>query len=95
MSLGIDAAVQYGLGSWHTLSGTDLKSNSPYNLRRFKGLPPTPICNPGLASMKAAANPAKTDYLYYYAIKGDPQGRHWFTNSYDAFLKYQKEHPFS
>ena len=95
MSLGIDAAVQYGLGSWHTLSGTDLKSNSPYNLRRFKGLPPTPICNPVLASMKAAANPAKTDYLYYYAIKGDPQGRHWFTNSYDAFLKYQKEHPFS
>jgi uncharacterized YceG family protein len=95
MSLGIDASVQYGLGSWGELSGTDLQGDSPYNLRRFKGLPPTPICNPGVASMKAAANPAKTDYLYYYAIKGDPKGRHWFTNSYDAFLKYQKEHPYS
>jgi len=95
MSLGIDASVQYGLGSWGELSGTDLQSDSPYNLRRFKGLPPTPICNPGVASMKAAANPAKTDYLYYYAIKGDPKGRHWFTNSYDAFLQYQKEHPYS
>jgi UPF0755 protein len=95
MSLGIDASVQYGLGSWGELSGTDLKSDSPYNLRRFKGLPPTPICNPGVAAMQAAANPAKTDYLYYYAIKGDPQGRHWFTDSYDAFLQYQKAHPYS
>jgi uncharacterized YceG family protein len=95
MSLGIDASVQYGLGSWGELSGTDLQSDSPYNLRRVKGLPPTPICNPGVAAMNAAANPAKTDYLYYYAIKGDPKGRHWFTNSYDAFLQYQKEHPYS
>lgn len=95
MSLGIDASVQYGLGSWDELTGTDLQSDSPYNLRRFKGLPPTPICNPGVASMQAAANPAKTDYLYYYAIKGDPEGRHWFTDSYDAFLQYQKEHPYS
>lgn len=95
MSLGIDASVQYGLGSWDELTGTDLESDSPYNLRRFKGLPPTPICNPGVASMQAAANPAKTDYLYYYAIKGDPEGRHWFTDSYDAFLQYQKEHPYS
>jgi uncharacterized YceG family protein len=95
MSLGIDASVQYGLGSWDELTGTDLESDSPFNLRRFKGLPPTPICNPGLASMQAAANPAKTDYLYYYAIKGDPEGRHWFTDSYDAFLQYQKEHPYS
>ena len=95
MSLGIDASVQYGVGSWDELTGTDLQSDSPYNLRRFKGLPPTPICNPGLASMQAAANPAKTDYLYYYAIKDDPQGRHWFTNNYDDFLKYQKEHPYS
>ncbi len=95
MSLGIDAAVQYGTGSWRELTGTDLKSDSPYNLRRFKGLPPTPICNPGIAAIKAAADPAKTDYLYYYAIKGDPQGRHWFTDSYDAFLQYQKAHPYS
>lgn len=95
MSLGIDASVQYGTGSWKELTQADLESGSPYNLRRFKGLPPTPICNPGLASIKAAARPAKVDYLYYYAIKDDPQGRHWFTDSYEAFLQYQKEHPYS
>mgnify|MGYP006285888079 CR=1 FL=1 len=95
MTLGIDAAVQYGNGSWRVLKASDLASTSPYNLRVRHGLPPTPICNPGLASMKAAAHPAKVDYLYYYAIKGDPQGRHFFTASYEAFLRYQKEHPYS
>ena len=45
--------------------------------------------------MRAAARPAKVDYLYYYAIKGDDQGRHWFTDSYEEFLRYQKEHPYS
>ena len=95
MTLGIDAAVQYGNGSWRELTAADLTRDTPYNLRERHGLPPTPICNPGLASMKAAARPAKVDYLYYYAIKGDPQGRHWFTDSYEAFLQYQKEHPYS
>ena len=95
MTLGIDAAVQYGGGSWRELTAADLERDTPYNLRKRHGLPPTPICNPGLASMKAAAHPAKVDYLYYYAIKDDPQGRHWFTDSYEAFLRYQKEHPYS
>ena len=95
MTLGIDASVQYGRGSWDELTQADLDADSPYNLRRVKGLPPTPICNPGLASLRAAARPAKVDYLYYYAIKGDAQGRHWFTNSYEEFLRYQKEHPYS
>jgi UPF0755 protein len=95
MTLGIDASVQYANGSWDELTGSDLKIDSPYNLRVEPGLPPTPICNPGVASMRAAANPAQTDYLYYYAIKDDPEGRHWFTNSYDEFLKYQQENPYS
>jgi UPF0755 protein len=95
MTLGIDASVQYANGSWDELSGSDLKIDSPYNLRVEQGLPPTPICNPGVASMEAAANPAQTDYLYYYAIKDDPEGRHWFTDNYDAFLKYQQENPYS
>jgi UPF0755 protein len=95
MTLGIDASVQYANGSWDELTGSDLKIDSPYNLRVEPGLPPTPICNPGVASMRAAANPAQTDYLYYYAIKDDPEGRHWFTNSYDEFLTYQQENPYS
>jgi UPF0755 protein len=95
MTLGIDASVQYANGSWDELSGSDLEIDSPYNLRVEQGLPPTPICNPGVASMEAAANPAKTDYMYYYAIKDDPEGRHWFTDNYDAFLKYQQENPYS
>lgn len=95
MTLGIDASVQYANGSWDELSGSDLTIDSPYNLRVEQGLPPTPICNPGVASMEAAANPAQTDYLYYYAIKDDPEGRHWFTDNYDDFLKYQQENPYS
>ena len=95
MSLGMDSTTQYGVGSWKQLTGTDLASDSPYNTRKVKGLPPTPICNPGVASMQAAAHPAKADFLYMYAIKGDAKGRHYFTSSYQDFLKYVKEHPYS
>ena len=57
MPLGIDATLRYGLGIPGTrpLTKAQLASDTPYNTRRFKGLPPTPIGNPGLASMKAAA----------------------------------------
>ncbi len=50
------------------------------------GLPPTPICNPGLASLQAAAHPAHVNYLYYVA-KGD-SGHHYFTNNYQDFLAH-------
>jgi UPF0755 protein len=93
MTLGIDATIQYAVGSWAPLKASDLQITSPYNSRKVKGLPPTPICAPGLAAMKAAANPASVNYLYYVAIPGDPDRRHFFTNSYDAFLQYQKDHP--
>ncbi len=95
MTLGMDSSIQYGHGSWGVLTAADLTVDSPYNLWTKKGLPPTPICNPGLAAIKAAANPAKVDYLYMYAIKDDAQGRHYFTNNYDDFLRYQKENPYS
>lgn len=50
---------------WPEVRGEDLEIDSPYNTYRYKGLPPTPIANPGLASIKAVLNPVETDYWYY------------------------------
>ena len=88
MPLGIDATLRYGLGIPPTQAITkrDLASDSPYNTRKFLGLPPTPIANPGLASLRAAAHPAAVDYLYYVA-RGDGSGRHYWSASYAQFLK--------
>jgi UPF0755 protein len=61
-----------------------LKENSPYNTYKNKGLPPTPICNPGKKSILAAFHPAKTDYLFFVA-NGD--GGHSFAKSYREHLK--------
>ena len=84
MALGIDATILYHLGSWTAaIHQSDLDSHEPYNTRIHKGLPPTPICNPGLASMQAAAHPAHVDYLYYVAVPG--QAAQYFTASYDDF----------
>ena len=62
MPLAIDATLRYGLGipGTRSLTKAALQSASPYNTRRFKGLPPTPIGNPGLASIRAAAAPARS-----------------------------------
>lgn len=77
MKLDIDATVQYALSfqkdqnSWwkKNLTHEDLKINSPYNTYVAAGLPPAPICNPGISSLNAAANPAQTDYFYYVSDK--------------------------
>jgi UPF0755 protein len=85
MMLGIDATVQYALGYWKTdLTGADLQVDSPYNTRRYSGLPPGPICNPGLASIQAAAHPAHVPYLYYVA-RNDASGGHYFATSLAQF----------
>jgi uncharacterized YceG family protein len=88
MPLGIDATLRYGLKIPPTKSITKahLASNSPYNTRKLRGLPPTPISNPGLASMQAAAHPAKVPYLYF-ARKKDKRHHH-FTADYDDFLRF-------
>ncbi|MFA5270432.1 MAG: endolytic transglycosylase MltG [Patescibacteria group bacterium] len=66
MRLDIDATVRYAINDWKkALTKEDLSIDSPYNTRRFGGLPPTPICNPGLASIKAALQPPSSDYYYY------------------------------
>jgi UPF0755 protein len=87
MPLGIDATLRYGLGIPGTrpLTKTQLQNDSPYNTRRFTGLPPTPIGNPGLASIEAAAKPASVDYLYYVRIPNTV--RHFFTADYAEFCQ--------
>lgn len=66
MRLDVDATVRYLTGNWKDpITKTDLAIDSPYNTRLHAGLPPGPICNPGLASIKAAMNPPDSDYYYY------------------------------
>ncbi|OFW55662.1 MAG: hypothetical protein A2W01_02240 [Candidatus Solincola sediminis] len=89
MLLQIDATVQYALPEWKdVLTYDDLKIESPYNTYLHKGLPPAPICSPGLASIDAALNPANVDYLYYLAVGN---GRHFFTADYNEFLRVKNE----
>ncbi len=69
--LGIDATIRFVLHDYtHALTASDLAINSPYNTRTNAGLPPGPISNPGLASLKAAAKPANVPYLYYVTRPG-------------------------
>ena len=84
--LGIDATLRYDLDNFDKpLTESDLATDSPYNTRLVQGLPPSPIANPGLDSLKAAAEPADVDYLYY-VVKPDTCGEHYFTDDYDDFL---------
>jgi peptidoglycan lytic transglycosylase G len=87
MPLGIDATIRYGLGIPGTKSLTKaaLRSSSPFNTRIRTGLPPTPIANPGLASIRAAAHPAKVDYLYY--VRKPNTVSHYFTANESDFLR--------
>jgi len=92
MTLGIDATVRYALNKWTgPLTDTDLAVESPYNTRVVKGLPPTPIASPGLEALKAALSPAEVDYLYY--VLKDEAGHHFFTSSYEEFLKAKEQQP--
>ncbi|MGH2841775.1 MAG: endolytic transglycosylase MltG, partial [Solirubrobacteraceae bacterium] len=69
--LGIDATIRFILRKWDgALTRSDLAIDSPYNSRKRAGLPPTPIGNPGLASIRAAANPARVSYRYFVVKPG-------------------------
>jgi uncharacterized YceG family protein len=94
MPLQIDATLRYGLHIPPTRSITqsELASASPYNTRHTQGLPPTPIANPGLASIRAAAHPAKVDYLYY--VRKPDRVHHFFTASGSAFQQYECRHGY-
>jgi len=85
MKLEIDATVLYALGQRKCrVLYRDLKVDSPYNTYRYAGLPPGPICSPGLSSLIAALRPAKVPYLYYVA-RGN--GYHTFSVTYEEHLK--------
>ena len=89
MTLGIDATIRYGLHvpGTQALRQSQLDSNNPYNTRKFAGLPPTPIGNPGLASIQAAAHPAKVDYLYF--VRKPDKVHHYFTKSFQDFVNHE------
>jgi UPF0755 protein len=90
MNLQIDATVLYALPRHkERLTYEDLETPSPYNTYLHPGLPPTPIASPGLASLEAALQPADANYLYYVVI--DDSGRHVFTASYEAFLRFKEQ----
>jgi UPF0755 protein len=90
MTLGIDATLRYGLN----LKPTDpltphLNSSNAYNTGLRFGLPPTPIANPGLASMQAAAHPDRSHHYLYYLRKPHTQ-HHYFTSSYPDFVAHER-----
>ena len=86
MKLDADPTVKYVLGK-KIVSPEDLKIDSPYNTYRHRGLPPGPICSPGLSSIQAALEPARTTYLYFVAR---PDGSHVFSRTFEEHLKAQK-----
>jgi UPF0755 protein len=85
MPLMSDPAVIYGLeleGRWRgTIFQSDLSLNTPYNTYLHTGLPPGPVANPGAKSLRAAMEPARTDYLYFVAAGANPQGRSLFSHT--------------
>jgi uncharacterized YceG family protein len=94
MPLQIDATLRYGLGipPDRSITQSELQSSSPYNTRHRPGLPPTPIANPGLPSIQAAAHPAHVPYLYF--VRKPDSKHHFFTASAAAFDRYLAAHGY-
>ena len=87
MPLRTDPSVIYGLelsDKWRgVIHESDLTRDTPYNTYLHAGLPPGPVANPGVASLRAAMDPAKTNYLYFVAAGLDPQGHSLFASTLD------------
>lgn len=96
MPLAADPSIIYGLqleGRWRgAIYESDLKGDTPYNTYLHPGLPPGPIDNPGLPSLKAAQNPAQTNYLYFVAAGKNPQGRSLFSATLDEQIRNVAEY---
>jgi len=86
-----DPSVIYGLelsGRWRgAIYASDLKLDTPYNTYLHAGLPPGPVANPGLRSLRAAMTPAKTDYLYFVAAGANPQGGSLFSSTLEEHAR--------
>ena len=86
-----DPSVIYGLeldGRWRgAIYQSDLKLDTPYNTYLHTGLPPGPVANPGLRSLRAAMEPAKSDYLYFVAAGANPQGRSLFSSTIEEHAR--------
>jgi UPF0755 protein len=86
--LDIDATTRFAVGNWsRPLRVSELQNPSPYNTRVHSGLPPGPIGSPGLASIKAAARPADTGFMFY-VVKPGTCGRHNFAETDAEFQRY-------
>ena len=79
--IGADATVRYSIKKFTgPLRVSELNNNSPYNTRKFTGIPPGPICSPGFDAIKATVFPLKTNELFFVA-KWDGSGEHYFSNT--------------
>jgi len=94
MPLGIDATLRYGLHipPTESLTQSELHDPTPYNTRLHDGLPPTPINNPGMAALEAAAHPAHVDYLYF--VRKPDHKHHYFTANYQDFLQHEAQYGY-
>lgn len=92
MKLEVDATVSYrpgeSRGNKSRVLYSDLRSDSAYNTYKHYGLPPGPICNPGVASVQAVLEPADADYLYYVAR---PDGSHVFSRTFEEHKKARND----
>jgi UPF0755 protein len=92
MPLGIDATIRYAENNWtRPLRMSELERDGPYNTRLNRGLPPTPIGNPGLASLRAAVKPANKSYLFYVRKPGK-SGEHAFSSTDAQFQRDVKRY---
>lgn len=91
MPLMADPAVIYGLeleGRWRgTIYRSDLRGDTAYNDYLHAGLPPGPIANPGIPSLRAALHPADTNYLYFVAAGDNPQGHSLFSATLNEHIR--------
>jgi UPF0755 protein len=87
MPIGAESTLLYALGD--PKGPVNMETRNPYNSLIYKGLPPTPISNPGIPSLQAAMSPAKTDYVFWVEI--NPDGRMGYASDEAGFSQLQVE----
>ena len=90
MALGVDATTRYALNDWkRSLTSADFETDSPYNTRKRKGLPPTAIANPGIEALRAAVYPQASDYYYYLH---DSSGKVHFSKTLEEHVQNKQKY---